>query len=894
MKKTILITSLIFCILSTLSHAQSSTENKNSDSLTQQKRPLTPEDYRLWSKMYGENISNNGDWYSYKLWHGNRIDRTDSLFIGATQKDINYSFPPGAYGQFSPSSGWFGCLVPEKGMALVNLEKDGIQWIPYTTKFEFSADGRYLVGLGKATDSLCASQLWIMDLERGKQESITGATEFLLNPTSNGLAYIMDTKGKKAVKLLRFKQYPTKTITITENALNPYKKMVWNDQGNALAFLQELPEGPQKQKRHKIYHYTNTRGRAKLQTLDPTTDTSQFPYSNIMDTYLKVSEDGATVFFKVQKLEEMKKTKHNFLGSEVQVWGTRDKQLYPEKKRLRNRKYSPKLATWWPKKEKVMFLETDSLPVAVLTGDRKQLLSYNPEESGLHFKEYGDIDFYLTDLETDRYKLFLKQQNGAPGLTLVSPGGRYIAYFRDQHWWAYDLEKKTHANMTQAVEVPVYDVEHDRSSVPPPYGIAGWTQGDRELLVYDQYDVWLLSPKGKVPRRLTQGRESQIRYRIDENVRRSNFRRRWFTGFERETFDLSEGLMLETLGKDMASGYSLWKPGKEVKPLVYTDMHVNGLKKAGKKEAYIYKEQSFDTSPRLLYWEPGMPEPKILVKSNPQQENFQWGRAELLRYPGPDGKPLQGALFYPANYTLREKYPMIVNIYELKSKELHRYVNPTEYLQDGWNLANYTTEGYLVFYPDIRYTPNDPGISAVNCIEAGVKAVLAKGIVDKDRVGLIGHSFGGYETAFAVTQTDLFATAVAGAAVTDLVSWYHTLEGDYGKDVMSFFEDGQFRFTNSFYQNPAAYFRNSPLHHAGNINTPLLLWTGEEDYHVDWHQSVELYLGLRRLNKACKLLIYPEENHSFLKPKNQMDLTQRIKRWFDAYLKPEEKGKGTE
>ncbi|CAN0367174.1 unnamed protein product, partial [Ectocarpus sp. 4 AP-2014] len=197
----------------------------------------------------------------------------------------------------------------------------------------------------------------------------------------------------------------------------------------------------------------------------------------------------------------------------------------------------------------------------------------------------------------------------------------------------------------------------------------------------------------------------------------------------------------------------------------------------------------------------------------------------------------------------------------------------------------YTADGYLVFYPDIRYKLNDPGVSAVGCIEAGVRAMISKGLVDKDHIGLIGQSFGGYETAFAITQTNLFATAVAGAAVTDLVSWYHTLgTRDHDRTNMFFFEDGQYRFKDSFYKNPKAYLRNSSLHHAANINTPLLLWTGEEDHHVDWHQSIELYLGLRRLDKECRLLIYPKEGHSLLKPKNQVDLTRRIKDWFDKYL----------
>ncbi len=887
MNKTIVLGSLFFCVLSTLSYTQSTKENKSEDSLksiTQQKQPLTPKDYKLWMSLLSQRISSNGDWYSYTLF--NEYDKSYKLTVSSIKKDISYSFQSPTDSDFSPGGGWFGCSIPDRGMGLLNLEKGTIKWMSLTDTFEFSDDDRYLIGHIKSTDTQKVAGLRIVNLANMKEEWIPGVTEYLLDPSSNSLIYITDTKGKKAVISRTLEPSSTDNL-IAENSIYNYKKLVWNGEKNKLVFLQEMPKEGENPNGYKLYHYSSERGHFKLCGLDLALLAPQLTDTYLTDTFLEISADGSAVFFKVQNREDIKKTLGNPFSDDVQVWRAKDKKIYRERESKSNRRleYGPKLAAWWPIKERAVLLETDSLPEAFLTGDRKHLLSYNPTEYAPHFELNGDIDLYLTDFETRESFLFLREHENDRGHTMVSPDGKYIAYFRDRHWWIYDIEKRTHTNVTKDLEVPVYEVEYDRSGAFQPYGAPGWTERDKRMIIYDRYDVWLLSPNGKAPRRLTRGRESRIRHRIYFNAYRE-LHHHWFPMFEGEVFKLSEGLVFETLGSDMASGYSLWKQERGLKELVHKDMRIKGLKKARNQEAYIYTEQSFAISPRIRYWEPGMRDGRLLVETNTQQERFHWGHSELIQYPGPDGKPLQGALYYPANYTPEKKYPMVVHVYERQSYKLHRYTNPSEFLQDGWNPTNYTADGYMVFYPDIRYTFNDLGKSAVRCVETGVRAVLSKGLVAYDRIGLIGHSFGGYETAFIVTQTDLFAAAVVGAGVTNLVSSYHTVNGNLNRDKINFFEDGIYRFRDSFYENPEAYIRNSPLHHAADINTPLLLWTGEEDYHVHWRQSIELYLGLRRLGKTCELLIYPGEAHTmWKKPKNQIDLTKRIKQWFRKYLK---------
>ncbi len=166
MKKVILTVSLFFCVASTQIWSQSTAKNKSNDPLnsmtvsesssndqlesnTEQRRPLTPEDYKLWSTSYISKISDNGNWYTYyvKNEHDPKLllDSTAQqnfnfkfprLVVGSTGRDISYSFPGGSYiDKFSAGGRWFGCLVPEKGMALLDLENGSIQWFSHTVKF---------------------------------------------------------------------------------------------------------------------------------------------------------------------------------------------------------------------------------------------------------------------------------------------------------------------------------------------------------------------------------------------------------------------------------------------------------------------------------------------------------------------------------------------------------------------------------------------------------------------------------------------------------------------------------------------------------------------------------------------------------------------------------------
>jgi dipeptidyl aminopeptidase/acylaminoacyl peptidase len=226
---------------------------------------------------------------------------------------------------------------------------------------------------------------------------------------------------------------------------------------------------------------------------------------------------------------------------------------------------------------------------------------------------------------------------------------------------------------------------------------------------------------------------------------------------------------------------------------------------------------------------------------------------------------------------------MLVTIYEKRSQNKNSFVSPSETRAPDPSL--YTNQGYIVFDPDIVYTINDPGMSAVWCVVPAVKAAIATGMVDSTRVGLWGHSWGGYQTAFLVTQTNIFAGAIAGAPLTDMVSMYSSVYWNSGGTNQAIFESSQGRFKGNFIDNYEAYIRNSPAFHAKDVKTPLIILHNDKDGAVDFNQGITYFNTLRQLGKEVILLEYVGENHGLSRPVNQKDYAIRMNEWFDNKLK---------
>jgi dipeptidyl aminopeptidase/acylaminoacyl peptidase len=353
---------------------------------------------------------------------------------------------------------------------------------------------------------------------------------------------------------------------------------------------------------------------------------------------------------------------------------------------------------------------------------------------------------------------------------------------------------------------------------------------------------------------------------------------------DQKGYDLAKPLYLDVYSEwTKKDGIGIIDPGKPgVKRLMWDEAVYGGVIKAKKADVYLYTRQTYKDPPDYYVSDASLTSGKRLTNLGAGQEKFLWSSGTILvDYTSVKGDKLQAALHLPANYEKGKTYPMVVNFYEKTSQSAYQYARPTA---NGFNPSVYTSNGYAVLNPDITYKLNDPGMSAVWCMVPAVEAAIATGVVDPKHIGITGHSWGGYQTAFLVTQTNIFAAAVAGAPLTDMISMYGLIYKNAGVTNGEIFEASQGRFTTGPWDNWEAYTRNSPVAFAKNVKTPLIILHNDKDGAVDFTQGVEYYNTLRRLQKPVVLLEYLGENHGLAKRANQKDYTVRMKEFFDHFL----------
>ena len=571
--------------------------------------------------------------------------------------------------------------------------------------------------------------------------------------------------------------------------------------------------------------------------------------------------------------------------SNVEIWHSKDVDIMPRQKKEASAKKNPRRrAAWWPEKGVVIQLESELTErVTILgTGRRAIGIDATPHERAAMFGPRLQDVYAVNALNGKRERIL----EGVKFTLSASPDGRYLLYVRDGQVWSHDLKKGRQRNLTGSLGTHFTNQEDDTLAVKKrPYGSGTWFKDSSAVLLYDRYDIWLLAPNGSRAVRLTQGREDEIRHRLSQvNMREEN------DGH----LDPNQTLYLALYGdRTKKSGYarlalgaSKSEPGK-VERLLWDDKMILYLNRAKDADVYSFTMERNDVSRDLYVAGRDVANPHRVTRTNAFQKDYQWGRSELIDYENAHGVKLQGSLIYPANYKPGSKYPMIVYIYEKRSQELHRYITPSE--KHPYNPCVYSAEGYFVFQPDIVYRPQEPGISAVECVVPAVKKVLETGMVDPKRVGLMGHSWGAYQTAFIVTQSDLFAAGVAGAPLTDLLSMSVSVYWNSGGTNARIFAQSQGRMDKPFWRDVDTYVRNSPIHGLDNLNTPLLIAFGDKDGAVDWDQGVEMYNAARWAGKEdVVMLVYPGENHGLRKEENMVDYHYRVKAWMAHHVKGED------
>ena len=227
---------------------------------------------------------------------------------------------------------------------------------------------------------------------------------------------------------------------------------------------------------------------------------------------------------------------------------------------------------------------------------------------------------------------------------------------------------------------------------------------------------------------------------------------------------------------------------------------------------------------------------------------------------------------------------MMVYFYERMSDGLHRYRQPIAD-RASISFSFYVSRGYLVFVPDIPYQIGYPGESAMAAVVPGVLSLIEKGFVDEKAIGVQGHSWGGYQIAYMITKTNIFAAAEAGAPVSNMISAYGGIRWSSGMSRMFQYEKTQSRIGGTLWDAHQRFIENSPIFWADKVQTPLLMMHNDQDGAVPWYQGIEYFVALRRLGKPVWMLNYNGEDHGLTKWHNRKDWAIRMQQFFDHFLK---------
>lgn len=836
------------------------------------KKALKEEDHHLWRTVVPEALSDGGKWTSYTSHYGAGMD---TLFVQSASTKRRFSFPKGRAGKFKEEA-YFGCLTPE-GFQMLDL-KTGTAWKEASVKkFEFATAG--IVLLHKVnTDG--AGELLLRDSKAGTIRNITNVGDFSISPNRDATAYSQGGDNSSSVYFVSFAR-PEISKLLASAAGSEFHTMVWQENGRSVAFASRRKESAPCSA-SMLWHYDLKH--KKLRHCDLTKEADwpkgllAFPVNS---ANMVLSDDGRRVYFAAKSIagkEERPDPKA------VQVWNSEDHRLptYREKYADPGRGY---LGEWTVTSNRIA-LAGDTMQTAYRVNTQKRFsvlcdLSKYRDET----KFEPDRDYYIQDFSSGKKELLAQKLAMQETNLAFSADGTTICYFKEGHWHSYTISTKRHRQITADAGVSFADEDNDRPEAPRTYGSAGWTKDGGTFLFYDKFDLWAYHHKTQKLERLTRGREKNLSFRIAKFSRELEVDC-WFVN-QGGIVDMEKGIVLEALAEDHSrSGFFTLRMGQREQPVVLENKRITKIKKALKGTVYSYLEEDFDSPPSLQVIKSGEKEGRVLFASNPQHDDYLWGRSEHVEYADSKGNQLKGVLFYPAGYDASKSYPMVVRIYERQNHSLHTYTNPTLHNASGFNKTLYTANGYFVFCPDILYEVGNPGFSAADCVTAGTKATLATvPSIDPDSIGLVGHSFGGYETNFIVTQTDMFKTAVSGSGISDLTSFYLSMGWNYGITDIWRFESEQFRMGKRLFENFEGYSANSPIRHAASVNTPLLSYTGDKDYQVSSSQSMEFFVALRRLKKQHIMLVYPDEGHVLLNKRNQKDLTVKMLQWFDYYLK---------
>jgi dienelactone hydrolase len=889
----------------------------NLNAQKESKKILDHEDFDIWKEIVNPLLSNDGRWVAYELQPGEG-DPQLALYDGQNNREKLFSRADQA--AFSADSRFLVFRIhppvdtvrhlrrqkvkkdklPKDTLAIYRLHDGELVKIPnlksYKLPQKWAGWLAYHVEMPKAKvtpgDSAqvdkkvkkeadeSAGSLVIRNLETEEETLVEFVKDYIF--AKEGPRFLLTSAGKDSIFLPGVYLFDCESPQLRPlfRQKGNYKQLILDDQGRQAAFLADLDTTKALIRPFSLYHWQTELDSARLVAGN---DAEFLPPGRLIGEHgaLSFSKDGTRLFFGIAPQPILQDT--SLLEEEivnVEVWAYADPRIYTQEKVLLDReKKRTYLSVYHTGNDQFRQLASEDLPEVRIAdeGNAPFALGYNEYPYLLQASWKGRPtckDVFVINIETGESILVATQVCGNPA---ISPQGNYLYWYSepDSAWFAYSIHHNQVRQLTSNREALFYNELNDRPAHPSSYGIAGWLKDDASVLIYDRYDIWKIDPQaGAPPVNLTNKRREELTLRYIE------------LDPEKRFFNPDERILTHVFNhRDKTEGYLWLDIGKGPGAIIHYGKYQVSRRplKAREVDRWLFSKENFKVFPDLLYG-PSLSDYRLISSANPQQKEYRWGSAELYEWTSLDGKALQGMLIKPDNFDPSKKYPMIVYFYERFSDNLHRHWRPFPH-RSIINFSFYASRGYIIFIPDIVYKTGYPGPSAYNCVMPGVTSLIGKGFVDKERIGVQGHSWGGYQSAYLISQTDIFRCAESGAPVVNMLSAYGGIRWESGLSRMFQYEQDQSRIGGAIWDYPLRYVENSPIFFVDRINTPVLIMHNDKDGAVPWYQGIEFFTALRRLGKPAWMLNYNDEPHWPVKLQNRKDFQRRMQQFFDHYLK---------
>nr|NQU93677.1 S9 family peptidase [Bacteroidota bacterium] len=887
-----------------------------------QKQPLDHSIYESWKIIKNPQISNDGRWTSYEV---NPHKGDGWLYIYDLKNSRYDSVQRGYEAKFSADSKFLAFKIkpqedttrkaklakkkkdelPKDSLGIWVLEKDDIQKIARVKSFKLAQEGAdwlayHLEKPLKVKDTTDkkdtipdkgdkkykkkekkgeGTELVIKKIIEGKSYSYKDVTDYNVSKNGDLFAFVRQTGDSiDSTRVQRF-SIKEETDRLIFEREGTSKQIGIDNQGRQLAFVYSVDTA--KIKNYDLGYWKEGLDQASI-VIDSINQGIPAGWRVSEHRTPDFSESGERLFFGTAP-EIPAQPKDTLLDEEkvkVDIWNWKDPLIQPhqliELKKEEKRNY---LAVFYPEDQKTIQLANEDIPdVRTFNkGNTDVALGYSKKPYSQEISwDDSYKDYYSINMNTGETNLLLKKKQSYASL---SPGGKYLLWYEapDSSWYVKNTSTLQEVALTKNLPYNFYYELNDMPQLPGSYGLAGWTEHDEAVLIYDKYDIWKFDPEGKEdPVKITHGngREHETRYR--------------YVKLDPEVEYLPNTMLLSAFNYDnKQSGYFSTKMGSRKPPekLIMGSFQFTTIKKAKDEDRLIWQESSFKQYPDLWWGNIGFDVPIQITILDSQRAGYLWGDVQMVRWTSSDGEELDGLLYTPENLDKDKEYPMLVYFYERRSDNLNNFyhVSPSRSII---NPAYCTSNGYVVFIPDIPYLVGYPGESALRSVVSGSLAMADQfSFIDKKNMGIQGQSWGGYQVAYLVTQTNLFKAAMAGAPVSNMTSAYGGIRWGSGMSRMFQYEKSQSRIGGTLWEKPLRYIENSPLFYADKVETPLLIMHNDEDGAVPWYQGIELFVALRRLHKPAWMLTYNGDKHNLTKWPNRVDLSIRMYQFFDHYLK---------